>query len=58
MIRCKDPRQLGDAALVKDRLRRLIRHGALDVVDGTERSEIDRSEATCPKGATDGEHQM
>ena len=27
-------RQLGDATLVVDRLRRLIRHGALDVVDG------------------------
>ena len=26
--------------------------GAPDVVAGTERSEIDRSEATCPKGAT------
>ncbi len=28
------------------------RHG------GTERSEMDRSEATCPKGATGREHQM
>jgi len=37
-----------------DRHRGLVDTGALDVVDGTERSELDRSKATYPQGATGG----
>jgi len=48
--------QLGDADLVIDRHRGLVGNDPLDVVDGTERSEMDRSEATCPQGAVRGEH--
>ena len=44
--------------LANNRHRGLIGVGTLDVVDGTERREMDRSKATCPTGATEGEHQM
>jgi hypothetical protein len=47
-----------NATLVVDRHIGLVGDGALDVVYGAEWSEMDRSEATRPKGATGGEHQM
>ena len=34
------------------------RDGTQDVADAIDQSEMDRSNATCPKGATGGGHQM